>query len=635
MKLAIVRVECGSQVGYEPTHLVPAGRSCAIHGDQQSSQIRFVPPSNKGKGRVEEASTSKDDMVDGFTRVETDVHRIDVGPQSGPVALANREPGPRSVMDRQTAIAAAALASTQRQMVEAILSDLAAEDVLAVLARGVASRSLAGNCLVLLLAEDDATLRVAAADGVPEAFLRAIHGHVLSRRADAGTAAAVPSMPGLAPAPHVESEGPLEADFLRESAIACGFRGSRWLPLCSRNGRVLGTIGVLDRDTALPGTFDAAFLEFSARLAVVALEYRSTCKKLKTTERKLAEVQHVARIGSWERDLRTDRVTWSDELYRLFSLPKENGVDCFKTFLSLLLPDDVAATIQTVECALVERRSFACDYRVTAPDGTLRIIHDRGEVIVNEAGEPVRLVGTAQDVTELRRTEQKLQEYAESLKALSRRLVQVQEQERGHLAREIHDEVGQILTGLRLLLELDDHKAIEAIKTRIEQAKGLVDDLIEKTRALSFDLRPAVLDQLGLGPGLLSFFERFTGLTGVRVDFRHQGVEQRFAAEVETTAYRVVQESLTNVARHAGTSEATVRIGATAGWLILQVEDRGRGFIAGEAWAECRSIGLPGMRERLELIGGRLTIESSPGSGTLVTAELPLKETATRGRCGP
>jgi len=100
-------------------------------------------------------------------------------------------------------------------------------------------------------------------------------------------------------------------------------------------------------------------------------------------------------------------------------------------------------------------------------------------------------------------------------------------------------------------------------------------------------------------------------------------VDGRFFSEVETTAYRIIQEALTNVARHAGVTNATVRIRAKADLLVLQVEDRGRGFDQGEVPAGQRSIGLSGMRERVELIGGLLTIESRPGAGTLVTAELP------------
>jgi PAS domain S-box-containing protein len=228
------------------------------------------------------------------------------------------------------------------------------------------------------------------------------------------------------------------------------------------------------------------------------------------------------------------------------------------------------------------------------------------------------------DITERKRAEHSLRESADRLQSLSRRLLEVQEFERRHLARELHDEVGQLLTGLRLLLKPDGGLTSDAARARSEQARGIVDELLDKVRELSFDLRPAALDQLGLLPALLALLERFTAQTGVQVHFKHQGVERRFAPEVETTAYRIVQEALTNVARHAGVTEATVRLWATADLLSVQIEDRGRGFDPEAALAMSRSSGLAGMQERVMLLEGDLTVESRPGDGTQITAELPL-----------
>ena len=119
-----------------------------------------------------------------------------------------------------------------------------------------------------------------------------------------------------------------------------------------------------------------------------------------------------------------------------------------------------------------------------------------------------------------------------------------------------------------------------------------------RVRRLSFDLRPADLDQLGLLPALLALFERYTAQTGVLVNFKHQGVEGRFASQVETGAYRIVQEALTNAARHAGVAGVTVRVWTDADKLNLQVEDRGCGFDPEVALKAPRSSGLIGMQER-------------------------------------
>jgi len=213
----------------------------------------------------------------------------------------------------------------------------------------------------------------------------------------------------------------------------------------------------------------------------------------------------------------------------------------------------------------------------------------------------------------------------ERLQALSRRLVEVQEAERRHIARELHDEIGQVLTGLKLTLETSMRLRADALKTRLGEAQRLVNDLITQVREMSLELRPAMLDDLGLLAALLWHFERFTAQSRVRVTFKHSELEgRRFASEVETTAYRIVQEALTNIARHAGVSEVTVHLSASQDLLSLQIKDQGTGFDPEVSLASGTSTGLAGMRERAELLGGHLTVESAPGAGTRVTVELPL-----------
>jgi len=227
----------------------------------------------------------------------------------------------------------------------------------------------------------------------------------------------------------------------------------------------------------------------------------------------------------------------------------------------------------------------------------------------------------------------------ERLHALSRRLVEVQEAERRHLARELHDELGQSLTGVRLLLESGS----------LPEARALVGEAMAHVRALSLQLRPAVLDDLGLLPALLWHLERYRAQTGVAVQFQHAGVDRRFRLDVETAAYRVAQEALTNVARHAGVQEASLRVWTAADALCVQVDDAGKGFdprtvagsgaiTPGEAITTAgasapsgahRTGGVSGMRERVDLLGGTLSIDSAPGQGTHIMAVLPLSREDT------
>ena len=236
---------------------------------------------------------------------------------------------------------------------------------------------------------------------------------------------------------------------------------------------------------------------------------------------------------------------------------------------------------------------------------------------------PVSLPGDQIAVYDVHLDITKRKEADAALQTLSRRLLAVQEDERQHLARELHDEIGQLLTGL--LLKPNGEWPVGPVKTRFDQARSMVDELLGKVRRLSFDLRPADLDQLGLLPALLAFFERFTETTGMLVDFKHKGLDGRFATELETAAYRIIQEALTNVARHAGVADAVVRVWLDGNVLNLRVEDRGSGFDPEAALKAARTRGLAGMQERAMLLGGGMTVESAPGRGTTVSVELPLR----------
>jgi len=219
--------------------------------------------------------------------------------------------------------------------------------------------------------------------------------------------------------------------------------------------------------------------------------------------------------------------------------------------------------------------------------------------------------------------------------SLSQQLMQAQEAERRALANELHDEVGQSLTAIKLLLEADGTSATKDGSNPVAQAHDLVDDLIDQVRRLSLDLRPAMLDDLGLWPTLKWHVERFEAYTGVQVEAAERNVDgQSLPSSVETTAYRIVQEALTNVARHAQTNQVQVRLTVEAHELHIDIRDPGIGFPIQQMATERASTGLTGMRERAELLGGTLEIASTPGAGTRVTCRLPLNGAPRHGRTG-
>jgi PAS domain S-box-containing protein len=208
----------------------------------------------------------------------------------------------------------------------------------------------------------------------------------------------------------------------------------------------------------------------------------------------------------------------------------------------------------------------------------------------------------------------------ERLAMLSRRLLEVQETERRHLARELHDEIGQHLTGVNLLLGAVEHLSLENAVARLNEVRILVDGLIARVRDASLDLRPAMLDDFGLLPALLWLFGRFSQQTKIEVDFQHSGLDRRFPEHLETAAYRIVQEALTNVARHADVSKAHVHASTDDHVLSVVIADEGKGFDSDAVLSVGATSGFSGMRERAMLAGGRLSVESG-AAGTQVRVE--------------
>lgn len=212
------------------------------------------------------------------------------------------------------------------------------------------------------------------------------------------------------------------------------------------------------------------------------------------------------------------------------------------------------------------------------------------------------------------------------LRELAQRLVELQETERRFIASELHDDVGQMLTGLKLALEMaESQTSIEQHKT-LENARNMISDLAARIRNLSLDLRPAMLDDFGLFAALEWLFERYTRQTFIRIKRNFSFMEdRRFPKAVETAAFRVIQESLTNAARHAGVNEVEVSICAAEA-LEVVIRDKGCGFEPGGVEAESyQSGGISGMRERVNWLGGEFEIVSGPGAGAMVRAVFRLK----------
>jgi PAS domain S-box-containing protein len=283
-------------------------------------------------------------------------------------------------------------------------------------------------------------------------------------------------------------------------------------------------------------------------------------------------------------------------------------------------PDDLETVRAATEALESTGEPMKVEYRLLSKDGAAITLREEARKVQLGPDDEPLVHGVLLDVSEevdARVGQRRAQE-------ASAQLVQIQEAERRHLARELHDEVGQSLTLLRMLLESLDDDAQSTRSRKVQQARQHVQELMKKTHDLARDLRPAMLDDLGLEPTLTWLVKRLMEQSGLSVRFEHAGLEGvRYDSDVETAVFRIVQEALTNCVRHAGASTVLVRVWRMEETLNIQVEDDGSGFDPSEA-APHRS-GLIGIRERASALGGESEVESVPGEGCRLLVQIPLE----------
>jgi len=357
-------------------------------------------------------------------------------------------------------------------------------------------------------------------------------------------------------------------------------------------------------------------------------ERKKAQEALRKSEERLLVAQEVAHFGSFERNLQTGAGWWSDEVYRILGVSCQECEPSFDNYLSHVHPEDLervkALSLKGSEEAGINRS----DCRIIRPSGEIRTVYNQVRTFTDESGTPIRRVGTILDITERKQAELEIQQAHTQLLALSRRLIQTQEQERRRIALELHDQLGQELALLSIEIEQLIQKAPES------QAKQLR-KLTTKTRAistyvqtLSHQLHPSQLQHLGLVAAARSLCKEVSKASGIQIDFSHTSVPSPIPQDVSICLFRVLQESLTNIVKHSEAQAAQVEFAGGSDKLHLRVCDSGVGF-SPESVGNDGGLGFVSMRERLSLVGGELLIESQPSVGTQIEVCVPLNSSAS------
>jgi PAS domain S-box-containing protein len=379
---------------------------------------------------------------------------------------------------------------------------------------------------------------------------------------------------------------------------------------------------------------------------------------LRESEQRLNRAQEIAKLGSWELDLVNNRLTWSDEVYRIFGLqPQEFGAT-YEAFLEAVHPDDRAAVDAAYSSSLKEGRdAYEIEHRaVRKSTGEIRMVQEKCEHVRDASGRIIRSIGMVHDITERNRAEEalrqrtlelqqltemldrqvrerteELEEANKALRQLSIKILSAQEEERKRIAGELHDTIGSYLGGIKFKVESamqEIAKTPKAATQSLNTVVPVIQEAVEECRRIQQDLRPSMLDDLGLLPTLSWFCRRFqTIYSGIRIDKEMTIEESEVPPPLKIVAFRVTQEAMNNVAKHSKANTVRLCLRKIDGRMELVVEDNGRGVDL-EKILDPEStrlgLGLSSMRERTELSGGSFEIESTKGKGTIIRASWPI-----------
>lgn len=342
---------------------------------------------------------------------------------------------------------------------------------------------------------------------------------------------------------------------------------------------------------------------------------------LRRTDRTLKNAQRIAHVGSWEIDIDSGIHHWSDECFRIFGLtPGVDGVPSLS-----LLPPATRAMWDAIRDRLVSGSVDREEQRIVRPDGSIRHLMLHAE-LTGGARAGRTAAGTVLDISEFKRVETELRQSQASLRELGGHQERIKENERKRIAREIHDELGGVLTGIKAYVSVASSRVSDPAMAAplLAEAMAQADMALDTVRRVIADLRPSVLDQLGVWEAIEWQASQLEAQTGVLCQCTTDPDLPAVGPDGGAMLFRIVQEALTNVARHAGASVVEIRAFLNNDDLLLEVEDNGVG-IAFEQLSDQSTWGLRGMRERAHYLGGTLHIGNGHAGGTLVSLTLSLK----------
>ncbi len=346
---------------------------------------------------------------------------------------------------------------------------------------------------------------------------------------------------------------------------------------------------------------------------------------LRATERNLAQAQEMASLGSWELDVKNNCLLWSDEVYKIFGQDRKIFNASYENFLKTVHPEDRDWVEDVNNKSIKEKIPYDIVHRIILPDGSIRIVQEKSKTFYDDKGEPGKMIGTVLDITDRKIAEENLKKSHQQLRNLSNKLQTVREEDKKRISREIHDELGQTLTAIKLdLTWLEKRIDISepSMQDKIDSIYIHLQDCLDTVRRVSTELRPQVLDVMGFCEALQWQAEKFRENTNIEYTLDIEPSIIKLQAELSTDLFRIFQEALTNISRYSEASNVMISFVENKSVYQLCVEDNGVGIPASKI-DHSNSLGLLGIRERALIWKGHVDIKGIAGVGTLLKVEIP------------
>jgi PAS domain S-box-containing protein len=370
----------------------------------------------------------------------------------------------------------------------------------------------------------------------------------------------------------------------------------------------------LDKQGKLAGYF---------AIGIDITERRNSEEIILHNQKLLQQAERIACLGSWETNLKTGISIWSDEMYRIFGWDTENVVPTVGPQLSTIHPDDSEYVLDSIKDTVEGHGDFDIEHRVIRPDGSTRIIHSQGQLIKNGLGEPEKLIGVVHDITDVKQAEEQLrnqelrlaEERVEHQRQIARNTINTQEKERSDIGKELHDNVNQILASAKLFLSSPFLEGDEREKFTLKAAEH-IHMAIEEIRQLSKSLVSPSAADLGIIETINDMIADIRWAQKIEINFNYAGIDEaELDYGLKLTIYRIVQEQMNNILKHAGASLINITIKEHGKKLILTIFDNGKGF---DPQTKRRGIGLNNIVNRADVFNGKVDIQSAPGQGCMV-----------------